>query len=93
MMRNEYRPPDRAHIHARQELCSVAHHHRRDPARRRCRLQEPRVNRISEIAAVTYAVRHCSEHGCRKCTARARWGRRKKWHPRKNPNRRLTGRK
>ena len=51
------------------------------------------MSRVSEIIAVTYAVRHCTEYGCRKCTARARWNRRKKWQSRKNPNRRATGRK
>jgi hypothetical protein len=51
------------------------------------------VSRVSEIIAVTYGVRHCTEYGCRKCIARARWSRRKKWQSRKNPNRRATGRK
>jgi hypothetical protein len=51
------------------------------------------MSRVSEIIAVTYMVRHCSEHGCRKCIARARWSRRKKWQSRKNPARRATGRK
>ena len=36
------------------------------------------MSRASEILATTYAVRHCTVHGCRKCIARARWNRRKK---------------
>ena len=51
------------------------------------------MSRASEIIAVTYAVRHCTEYGCQKCIARARWNRRKKWQIRKNPARRATGRK
>ena len=51
------------------------------------------MSRASEIMAITVAVRHCNEYGCRKCIARARWGRRKKWRTRKSPNRRATGRK
>jgi hypothetical protein len=51
------------------------------------------MSRVSEIIAVTYAVRHCTEYGCRKCIARARWSRRKKWQSRKSPIRRATGRK
>ena len=38
-------------------------------------------------------VRHCTEYGCRKCAARARWSRRKKWQSRKSQTRRATGRK
>ena len=37
------------------------------------------MNRASEIIAVTYAVRHCTEYGCPKCAARDRWSRRKGW--------------
>jgi len=51
------------------------------------------MSRISDIMAITVVTRHCNEFGCRKCIARARWGRRKKWMSRKNPNRRSTGRK
>jgi hypothetical protein len=51
------------------------------------------MSRASEIIAVTHAVRHCTEYGCAKCVARARWNRRKKWQSRKNQNRRITGRK
>ena len=51
------------------------------------------MNRVSEIIAVTYAVRHCNEYGCRKCIARARWHRRRKWQSRKIPNRSAAGRK
>jgi hypothetical protein len=51
------------------------------------------MTRVSEIIAVTFAVRHCTEDGCRKCIARARWSRRKKWQSRKSPIRRATGRK
>jgi hypothetical protein len=55
-------------------------------------MAEP-VSRAAEIIAVTFAVRHCTEYGCQKCIARARWGRRKKWRSRKSPNRSATGRK
>jgi hypothetical protein len=51
------------------------------------------MSRATEIIAVTYMARHCNEYGCRKCAARVRWDRRKKWQSRKNPNRRATGRK
>jgi hypothetical protein len=51
------------------------------------------MSRASEILAITVAVRHCNENGCRKCLAHARWGRRKKWQSSKSPNRRTTGRK
>jgi hypothetical protein len=51
------------------------------------------MSRASEILAITIAVRHCNQYGCRKCIARARWGRRKKWQSRKSPNHRSTGRK
>ena len=47
----------------------------------------------SEILALTYAMRHCTEPGCEKCAARARWNRRKAGRSRKNPNRRSSGRK
>jgi hypothetical protein len=48
----------------------------------------------SEILALTYAQRHCTEYGCRKCAARARWNRRKGWRTRKNnTTRRSTRRK
>jgi hypothetical protein len=48
---------------------------------------------VNEIIAITYAARHCTEYGCPKCIARARWNRRKKWQSRKSPIRRATGRK
>jgi hypothetical protein len=51
------------------------------------------MSRASEIIAVTYTIRHCTEHGCPKCAARARWNRRKKWQARKSQNRRTAGRK
>jgi hypothetical protein len=51
------------------------------------------MSRASEIIAVTYAVRHCTEYGCQKCAAHVRWSRRKKWQSRKSQTRRLTGRK
>jgi hypothetical protein len=51
------------------------------------------MSRASEIIAATYAIRHCTEHGCPKCAARRRWNRRKKWQSRKSQNRRTTGRK
>ena len=51
------------------------------------------VSRAAEIIAVTLAVRHCTEYGCRKCIARARWSRRKKWQARKTSFRRTPGRK
>jgi len=48
------------------------------------------MSRATDIAAVTYAVRHCTEYGCPKCAARARWNRRKGWRSpkslRKNSN-------
>ena len=47
----------------------------------------------AEIIAITRAGRHCTEHGCRKCIARARWRRRKQWRTRKKPTHRKTGRK
>jgi hypothetical protein len=43
--------------------------------------------------AFPYASRHCTQYGCRKCIARSRWFRRKKWRTRKIVNRRNTGRK
>jgi hypothetical protein len=51
------------------------------------------MSRNSEITAATYITRHCTEYGCRKCIARARWSRRKKWQSRKSPIRSKTGRK
>ena len=33
----------------------------------------------SEPLAITYAARHCTQYGCKKCAARARWNRRKGW--------------
>ena len=51
------------------------------------------MSRTAEIIAVTYIVRHCTEYGCRKCAARARWDRRKKWQSKKTPSRCATGRK
>jgi hypothetical protein len=47
----------------------------------------------SEINDVIPARRHCTESGCRKCIARARWNRRKGWRSRKTLARRRTGRK
>ena len=51
------------------------------------------MSRVSEIIAVTYAVRYRNEYGHPKAIARARWDRRKKWQTCKNPARRDTGRK
>ncbi len=51
------------------------------------------MSRASEIIAVAYVVRHCTEYGCQKCTGRARWSRRRKWQSRKSQTRRVTGRK
>jgi hypothetical protein len=51
------------------------------------------MSRVSENIDATHAARHCNEYGCRKCIARARWNRRKKWQSRKSPTRRATGRK
>jgi hypothetical protein len=51
------------------------------------------MSQVSEIITVTHIVRHCTEYRCRKCSARARWNRRKKWQSRKSPIRRATGRK
>jgi len=47
---------------------------------------------IETIASATIA-RHCTEQDCRKCIARARWSRRKKWQSRKSPIPIKTGRK
>jgi hypothetical protein len=47
----------------------------------------------SENPAIKYASRHCTEYGCRKCNARVRWARRKKWRTRKSSVHRNTGRK
>jgi hypothetical protein len=38
-------------------------------------------------------TRHCANTRCSKCRARARWYRRKAWHSRTNPTRRLPGKK
>ena len=51
------------------------------------------MSRVSEIIAVTYAVRHRNEYGHPKAIVRARWDRRKKWQTRKDPAHRSTGRK
>jgi hypothetical protein len=51
------------------------------------------MSRAIETIVIMYVVRHCTEYECRKCIARARWNRRKKWQSRKNQNRRATGRK
>jgi hypothetical protein len=51
------------------------------------------MSRASETTAATSIAHHCTEYGCRKCIARARWSRRKKWQSRKSPNRSKTGRK
>ena len=47
----------------------------------------------SEILAITYAARHCTEYRCQKCAARARWNRRKGWRTSKTPARRTPRRK
>ncbi len=51
------------------------------------------MSRVTEVIAATYVARHCTEFGCRKCIARARWSRRKRWQSQKRPIRRATGRK
>ena len=51
------------------------------------------MSRVAEIVVAAYVARHCTEYGCRKCIARARWSRRKKWQSRKSLIRRNTGRK
>jgi hypothetical protein len=51
------------------------------------------MSHASEVIAVTYAIRHCTEYGCAKCAARVRWSRRKKWQSAKSKARRDTGRK
>ena len=51
------------------------------------------ITTTSEILAIAYTKRHCTEYGCQKCAARARWNRRKGWHTRKNPTHRNTKRK
>jgi phosphohistidine phosphatase SixA len=48
---------------------------------------------VSEVNAIADASRHCTQRGCEKCAARARWWRRKGWRTHKNPARRRTGRK
>jgi hypothetical protein len=47
----------------------------------------------SEILAIAYSSRHCTEYGCRKCAARARWHRRRQWRTRKKIAPYKTGRK
>jgi hypothetical protein len=47
----------------------------------------------SELLAIAYAARHCTQLGCKKCASRDRWNRRKRWRSHKNPIRRSTGRK
>jgi hypothetical protein len=47
----------------------------------------------SEILAIAYASRHCTELRCSKCAARSRWHRRKQWRTRKKTASRKTGRK
>jgi hypothetical protein len=51
------------------------------------------MSRVSEIIAVTYAVRHCANPRCGKCAARARWNRRKGWRSGKTTVRKSTERK
>jgi hypothetical protein len=51
------------------------------------------MSRVSDNIAVTYAVRHCTEYGCRKCAARGRWHKRKAWRSRKTLTRYRTGKK
>jgi hypothetical protein len=38
-----------------------------------------------DLAVVTPAARHCAEPGCRKCSARSRWLRRRAWRAHKSP--------
>jgi hypothetical protein len=52
-----------------------------------------RMSCAREITAVACAVRHCTEYGCQKCAARARWNRRKKRNSPKSSVCRATGRK
>jgi len=51
------------------------------------------VTSTSENLAFSYATRHCTEYGCQKCAARARWNRRKQRRSAKNPTRRSNRRK
>lgn len=51
------------------------------------------MSRATDIIATAYAVRHCTEYGCGKCAARARWNRRKRQKARKNTSRRANERK
>jgi len=51
------------------------------------------MSRAIETITSASIARHCTEHECRKCIARARWSRRKKWQSRKSPIRSKTGRK
>jgi hypothetical protein len=46
-----------------------------------------------QTPVIAYPSRHCTEYGCGKCTAQARWDRRKKWRARRRTVRRNTGRK
>jgi hypothetical protein len=43
------------------------------------------MSRMSDILATEVITHHCTEPGCPKCRARARWHRRRAWRTRKNP--------
>ena len=52
------------------------------------------MSRITDLyAAVVVSARHCDEPGCKKCSARGRWMRRRAWRTRKSPNRSARDRK
>lgn len=51
------------------------------------------MNRLTDEPATYIVVRHCTDYGCRKCIARAKWYRRKAWRSGKRPNHRKNGRK
>jgi hypothetical protein len=51
------------------------------------------MSRMTDLLAVGYMARHCTEPQCAKCSARARWYRRKARHSGKSRVRTNTGRK
>jgi hypothetical protein len=51
------------------------------------------VSRVTDLLASEYLARHCTQPGCRKCSARVRWCRRKAPRSGKSHVRKNTGRK
>lgn len=44
------------------------------------------MSRITDLLTIEYvALTHCTEQECQKCSARARWTRRKGWRTSKSP--------